>query len=128
MTMIDIIESKYVDHIYEFEGLWNRPSLCGLKIVTKENKSIIIATGLYNENPGTSVTDWCCQLATDLCNDNNLDQNNLVFIERTPDTGSKLSFYHETFYIVNFEWNGEKFLNPDWQTISKAEVDKLIKD
>ncbi len=119
-------DSKYIDEIYEFKGLWDVPSFCGLKIVTKQDKTITIATELYDSNPGSSVTSWVEKLATELIKKHNIDHNNLIFIEHSPDRKSNLEFYKETFDKVTFEWDGEKFVKPSWARMTKEEVDKLI--
>ena len=120
------IDSKYIDEVYEFKGLWDVPSFCGLKIVTSNNNTVIIAAELHTSNPGSSVTSWVDKLATELLKKHNLNHENLIFIEHNPDRKSKLIFYKEIFDKVSFEWDGEKFINPSWKRITKEEVDKLI--
>ncbi len=122
------LNSKYIDEIYHFKGLWDSPSLCGLKIIRKEDKTYVIATELYDKNPGTSIINFCTQLATCFCKEKDIEPNQLVFIQHTPDTGSRLSFNDESFSKLNIEWNGEIFINPKWQDISYEEVEKFISD
>ncbi|MCD4682581.1 MAG: hypothetical protein K8R86_04790, partial [Bacteroidales bacterium] len=112
------IDSKYIDEVYEFKGLWDVPSFCGLKIVTSNNNTVIIATELHTSNPGSSVTSWVDKLATELIKKYNLDQKKFIFIEHNPDRKSKLIFYKEIFDKVSFEWDGEKFINPSWKRIT----------
>jgi len=118
--------SKYQDQIYNFNGLWDIPSICGLKIVKKQDKTIVIATDLFDENPGTSITEWNTKLAKEFCDKNEIDCKQLVYIEHTPDKKTKLSFNQESFYKVKFDIVDDKFENPKWQEISKEEVNKLI--
>ncbi|MFH0867480.1 MAG: hypothetical protein V1904_14905 [Bacteroidota bacterium] len=118
---------NYIDFIYSYPGLWKSPSKCGLKIIEKTDKIIVIATELYGDNPGSSVTECNTQLAADICAEKNIDPQKLVFIEHTPDRGSKLSCYDETFFMVHFDWDGTKFVNPRWEEKTKAEVDNLIR-
>ena len=117
---------NYQDQIYHFKGLWDVPSICGLKIVKKANQTIVIATDLFEENPGTSITEWNTKLAKQICDENEIKYNQLIYIEHTPDKKTKLSFNHESFFKVSFEIIAEKFDNPQWQEISKEEVNKLI--
>ncbi len=119
-------ETKYVDDIYDYKGLWDAPSKCGLKIIRKSDEVIVIATDLYDKNPGTSVTDCCAMFATKLCEEKNINHKDLVFIEHTPDLKSKLSFNNETFYRVEFDWSDDKFCNPKWQSVSKKEINDFI--
>ncbi len=117
---------KYVDQIYHFKGAWDVPSFCGLKIIKKVEKVVVIATDLYDHNPGSSVTSWAKELATELIQKFKIDPQKLVFIEHLPDRKSNLEFLQETFHLVSFEWSGDKFINSSWAKISKEEVDNLI--
>jgi hypothetical protein len=116
----------FVDSIYRFKGKWDIPSLCGLKIVQTKEKHIVIATDLHEENPGTSVTEFSAELANLIISEFKIKHNSLIFIEHAPEMKSKLSHNSETFDIVSFEWNGEKFTNPDWNRISKNEFLVMI--
>ena len=118
--------SNYQDQIYHFNGLWDVPSICGLKIIKKKDNTIIIATDLFDENPGTSITEWNTKLAKELCDKYEIDYNQLIFIEHTPDKKTKLSFNQESFFKVNFDIEDDKFENPQWQELIKEEVDNLI--
>lgn len=119
---------QFIDKEYHFEGMWDLPSICGLKIVRKPDKTIVIVTDLYEENPGTPVTEWNTKLAAQICKEFEIKPENLVFIERTPDKKTKLSFNKESFFRVYFEQDGINFNNPDWQELSKDEVNKLINE
>ncbi len=116
----------YQDQLYDFKGLWDVPSICGLKIERKENKIIIIVTDLFEENPGTSITEWNTKLAKELCDKFEINYESLVFIEHTPNKETKLSFNRESFFQVKFDIINDKFDNPQWIEMTKEEVDKLI--
>jgi hypothetical protein len=117
---------KYIDRQYHFKGKWDIPSICGIKVVEKNDQTIVIATNLYETNPGTSISRWSAQLATTVCNDFNIDPVKLVFIERNPDRKSKLDFYKETFDIVEFIRVNDHFTAPVWKRIRREEVDLLL--
>lgn len=117
---------NYQDQVYNFVGLWDVPSICGLKIVKKENEAIVIATDLYDENPGTSITEWNTKLAKELCDKYEIDYKQLIYIEHTPYKKTKLSFNQESFFKVNFEITDDKFENPKWQELTIEEIDKLL--
>lgn len=117
---------NYMDFEYHFNGKWDVPGICGLKVVQKTEKTIVIATNLYEHNPGTSISRWSAQLATTICKDLKIDRSKLIFIEHNPDRQSKLEFYKETFDIVEFDWDRNLFTNPRWRRISKKEVDEII--
>jgi hypothetical protein len=125
--MTDKMDRAYIDQVYEFKGQWDAPSLCGLKIVRGAEKTVVIASELYDRNPGTSVTAFCAPLATLICRHFTIAPETLVFIEHCPDRGSNLVAYQETFHVVALEWDGEKFMNPVWTRITKAEVDDWLR-
>jgi len=119
-------QDNYIDRQFHFKGKWDIPSLCGLKVVEKSDRTIVIATNLYKINPGTSISRWSAQLATAICKELNIDHSKFVFIERNPDRKSKLEFYEETFDIVEFRWEENHFTDPVWKRISKEELDELL--
>jgi hypothetical protein len=121
-------KSEFIDTLYSFRGRWGVPSLCGLKVVKGMGRHVIIVTDLYERNPGTSVTDYCAELASLVCGEYELDQGKVVFIEHCPDRGSKLENYRERFDRVGFSWNGERFSDPDWNEIGRNEVMEIIKE
>ena len=97
------VSTDYYDELFDFKGQWDMPSRCGLKIRTVNGTQIIIVTELYQENPGTSVTYAGESLARQICDAKGLDFENVRYIECTPDTNSKLSFYDEEFFEVDFK-------------------------
>lgn len=122
-----IPESKYIDQIYNFKGDWDLPSVCGLKIIQKKDKTIVIATEFYNSNPGSSVTSRVDKLATDLINKFHIDHEKLIFIVHNPDRKSSLEFFRETFDRVHFEWDRMKLFNPLWERLTLEKVEELVK-
>ncbi len=115
-----------MDGIYEFKGLWDVPSVCGLKVIKDTNPPIIIVTDLYKQNPGTTVTNYCSKLASLICEENAIDLNNFIFIQHCPDRSSKLDFYREKFELVQFQVTDGELINPDWHEVTKQKVDALI--
>ena len=120
------IANKYVDRLYHFKGKWDVPSVCGLKVIKKPGKSIVIATNLYESNPGISISRWTASLANSICDDFKILPDQLVFIERNPDRQSKLEFYEETFDLVAFEIEENQLTSPVWKRLRKEEVHKMI--
>lgn len=119
-------QSKFIDSIYNFKGLWDVNSKCGLKIVNKAKQTIVIVTNLWENNPGTSVTTFSAQLATIICNEFKIPLDKLMYIEHTPEKKTKLSFNEETFFIVNFTLESYKFSSPKWQQISLDKATELV--
>ncbi len=118
---------KYMDRYFDYNGQWDSPSKCGLKVVSrKDGKTLAIATEIYRQNPGTPVTEWCAPLATKIMHELDCQPENFIFIEHTPDLRSKLAFYEETFDMVNFELNGEILTSPKWTRLTPNQVDEMM--
>jgi hypothetical protein len=120
------VSDKYYDEIFDFAGQWELPSKCGLKIIEKEGKKIVIVTELYQENPGTSVTYAGYLLAKQICERKEILPDEMIYLECNPDTDSKLSFYDEAYFEVTFpEKKGEKG-RPVYRRLTEEEVQKLF--
>ncbi len=117
---------EYIDCAYEFKGRWDAPSRCGLKVVKKPDQHILIVTELFEDNPGTSVTEFNAELAGIIAGEFGLDPEKLVFIEHNPDRGSKLDHYQESFDIVRFRNDNGRFHDPEWESISRDRVDEML--
>jgi hypothetical protein len=115
------VSEKYYDEIFDFKGQWGMPSKCGLKIIKKENKTFVIVTELYQENPGTSVTYAGKLLKKQICEAKNIDAGSVVYIECNPDTNSVLSFYDEEFFEVTFNDTPQA----NYRKLEKDEVEKF---
>lgn len=121
------ISSPYIDEVFHFPGQWDMPSLCGLKIVRKAEKTVVVVTNLYEDNPGTSVSRWVVELAKNISDTFHIPPERMVFIEHNPDKNSRLEFYKETFDLVIFRGDmGEELSKPVWQRISRLETDRLL--
>ena len=96
------VPKKYYDEIFEYAGLWEQPSACGLKIIDKSGKKTVIVTELYQDNPGSSITAAGSSLAKQICEKKGLSLSEITYLECTPDTNSVLSFYDEQYFEVTF--------------------------
>jgi len=96
------VPKEYYDEVFHFEDRWGLPSACGLKIRHHDGKAYVIVTELYQENPGTSITYAGETLVEQICSAKHLDPSQIVYIECAPDTNSKLSFYDEEYFMVDF--------------------------
>jgi hypothetical protein len=110
---------NYIDDIFHFQGKWEMPSLCGLKILDKTDNPIIILTELYTENPGSSATDMIEVLAGLIVTKYNLDPEKSVFIVRNPERSAHYEFFAETFHRAIMNWNGERFTGLAWEKVDK---------
>jgi len=116
------VPENYYDEIFDFNGQWERPSKCGLKIIEKEGKKYVIVTELYQENPGTSVTRAGKSLATQICEKKGLSLPEITYLECTPNTNSVLSFYDEQYYEVTFNDTPQA----NYRQLSKEETRHLF--
>lgn len=96
------VSEKYYDELFPFLGEWDMESLCGLKIRNVDGRVYVIVTELYQDNPGTSVTYAGEKLFHQICKAKGLDPGRVEYIECNPDTNSKLSFYDEEYFQVDF--------------------------
>ena len=73
------VPKEYYDEIFEFKDLWDVPSKCGLKIRKHDGKVYVIATELYQENTGTSITYTGETLLDQICKAKQLDPENVIY-------------------------------------------------
>ena len=114
------------DQIFNFKGIWDIDSKCGLEIFTKNKDSVVVVTELYKDNPGTSVTEAATLLVKQICDKFGLNPDNMIYIEHNPPTKSKLSFYDEEFFLVKFTFQNGTFINPTWRKLSDDEINKIF--
>ena len=117
------VPEKYYDEIFDFKGLWDVPSRCGLRIIRRE-KTIVVVTELYQDNPGTSVAATGKILADQICRAKGLELDTIMYLECNPNTNSKfsLSFYEENFFEVDFSGNSK----PVYRQLGTEEVKELL--
>jgi len=120
------VPEKYYDEIFDFTGLWDAPSKCGLKTFVNKEKTYIVVTELYQENPGTSVTYAGYSLFKQICERKGFTETEVVYLECNPDTNSKLSFYDEMFYEVTFPETCGNSGRPVYRQLSTNEVNTLL--
>ncbi|MDR1781024.1 MAG: hypothetical protein LBR50_09905 [Tannerella sp.] len=116
------VQQKYYDEIFDFKGQWDIPSKCGLKIVRNDDRTCVIVTELYQDNPGTSVTYSGRALMEQICAAKGLKPSEITYIECNPDTNSKLSFYDEEFFEVTFDGTQP----PKYRKLTEGEVREII--
>jgi len=120
------VPEKYYNEVFEFAGQWELPSKCGLKIIDRDGKKIVIVTELYQDNTGTSVTRAGYSLAKQICDRKGIRPDELIYLECNPNTNSKLSFYNEEYFEVTFpEVKGETG-RPEYRRLTEEEVNALF--
>ena len=116
------VSETYYEEVFDFAGLWELPSKCGLRIIDKANKKIVIVTELYQDNPGTSVTYAGYSLAKQICERKEIRLDEMTYLECNPDTQSKLSFYDEAYYEVTFPQITGETGRPSYRRLTVEEV------
>ncbi len=120
------VPEKYYDEIFEFAGQWEMPSSCGLKVIHKNDKTYVITTELYQENPGTSITYAAGSLIKQICDHKGFDINNIIYIECNPNTNSKLSFYDEEMYEVGYRLENGLPVDLSYRQLSAEEIKNIV--
>jgi hypothetical protein len=83
----------------------------------------VIVTELYQDNPGTSVTYAGRALLEQICKAKGLVLKNVTYIECNPNTNSKLSFYDEEYFEVEF--NDDV---PQYRQLTKLQTFDIFSD
>lgn len=107
------VSDNYFDRTYDFKGLWGMPSRCGLKLFRGKEKIIILVTELYQDNTGSSITQVGKSLMEQICADFEIIPAEAVYVECAPGMKSKLSFYDQEFFLVDFEGEQPKYTKID---------------
>ncbi|MDR1332306.1 MAG: hypothetical protein LBK07_09410 [Tannerella sp.] len=116
------VSPKYYDEVFDFRGQWDMPSRCGLRIIRKADRTFVIVTELYQDNPGTSVTYAGKSLADQICEARGLHLEEIAYLECNPDTNSKLPFYDEEYFEVTFDGSPQA----NYRLLEAAEVRRLF--
>lgn len=116
------VPKEYYDEVFYFKDQWGLPSACGLKIRRCKEKTSVIVTELYQENPGNSITYAGKVLAEQICEAKGLSLDAIQYIECAPDTNSKLSFYDEEFFVVDFDAD----MQHKYHQLSPEEVKQIL--
>ncbi|MDR0289528.1 MAG: hypothetical protein LBI06_01165 [Treponema sp.] len=115
------VPENYYDEIFDFKGQWDMPSRCGLKIAKNNDKILAIATELYQDNPGTTVAAAGKSLLLQICDAKKLNPAEIIYLQCNPCTNSKLSFYEEEYFEVQFPEGAQ----PVFRRLSEQEAGEL---
>lgn len=119
------LSTDYIDLTFDFEGDWGVESKCGLKIIEGKEATIVIVTELP-DNPGTQITSVSADIARQVCEAHQIIPEKMIYIEHSPNMNSKLSFYDESFFRVDFDVTDGNFTMPKWNKLTRQHVDELI--
>lgn len=112
----------WVDEIYHYKGLWEAPSFCGIKVIRQPEKTIVILTDLYDENPGTTVTEWIVPLVKTMVDEYQLDLTKDIVIQHTPDIGSSKVFYQPEFDRIEVLPAPDNIQQVTWHSLTEDEI------
>ena len=115
-------KKKYIDEIFHFSGKWEMPSLCGVYVRRKGDRTLVVLTEMYEENPGSSVTAMIGPLATEVVGKFDIDPLTAEFIVHNPERSSKYEFFAESFYRAEMEWDGNKYCNIEWEKLDNPGI------
>lgn len=115
-----------IDETFNFEGSFGMASKCGLKIKDYNDKKLVIVTELYQDNPGTSITSVTCSLAQQICKQFQIDFDKLIYFECAPGMNSKLNFYDEAYFKVDFQIVDNALQNPKWTKLNDDEKNSYL--
>ncbi len=115
------------DGIFDFRGLWDIPSKCGLKIFITDRATVVIVTELYKENPGSTITDVPYILAQQICSQYSIEFSRMTYIEHNPETKTKLSFYEEEYFMVIFNGDEGKMGTTEYKKITENELNEILR-
>ena len=111
------------DIIYHYKGYWGCKARCGLRFYTAPTGETVVVAIELSDNEGTSITNMAEELATWVCRDFSLDPERLLWIEHyTELVDGPLERTPDSFDLVRFSWDGEKFTEPHWRHMPYAEV------
>ncbi|MBN2192094.1 MAG: hypothetical protein JW751_04700 [Polyangiaceae bacterium] len=113
---------RWLGRVYEFAGQWGVPSRCSLFTTVREGRFVAVATELYGENPGSSVTSMASSVVAALAVEHGIAEDQITLIVRCPGRGSKLSCYDETFDRYVRDPNER----PRWERMTSDEVATLV--
>lgn len=116
----------HIDETFHFKGTFGMPSKCGLKIKDYDDKKLVVVTELYQDNPGTSITSVTCSLAQQICDTFKIEFEKLIYLECAPGMNSKLNFYDEAYYKVDFQITNDTIQNPKWTKLNDDEKNSYL--
>ena len=80
----------------------------------------------YQDNPGTSITYAGGSLIKQICDAKGLDPLHILYVECNPNTNSKLSFYDEELFRVDFHLEDGMPTDLKYTQLTQDEIKKLV--
>ena len=120
------MKERYVDHHFEYKGYGVHESFCMVEVWEHKGKYLVVLTEPGTESSGTSVTNACETIATDLFKKpgvfkHNTKSSDIIWIEHYSERGE----FPETFDLIELTEHGDgEFVAPDWRHIGETLSDE----
>lgn len=114
-----------LDLPFRYWGFRNTPSHCRIRVFEPNGQPLVVLATELPDNPGTSITNFAEQLATQIGELLAAPLETLVWIEHYPERGAK-PHERESFALVSFTRTALGLSTPRWRHLDRAEVAALI--
>lgn len=121
---------KIFEDRFEYKGFGIHDSWCFIEVYIHNQKCLVIMTEPNSDTPsGTSVTNACEDIATDIYNELHLFEDiypeNIIWVEHYCPEGSRKL---DTYDRIDLHYDGGKFTYPIWEHLTEgtfSDEDKL---
>ena len=117
--------------IFDYLGLSNRNSRCGLTILPQPEGKVIVILSELAANPGASITNRYAGIATAVYEEflSHVPVQDITWIEHyNRDSYYENADSEESFTVVGLTWDDRKkaFYAPQWHPCSKAMIESML--
>jgi hypothetical protein len=116
---------QIADETFDFAGPHRFASQCRLRVYEGPGLPLVVIATERPDNPGTSVTNAAEVLATQVYQWLEYPARGMVFIEHYEQDGQE-DYAQERFALVSFAEMDGQFISPQWQHMTKEEVEGMI--
>jgi len=119
------MEQVFNDRV-DYLGFGVHKSFCNVEILKNDDKYLVIMTEPMDESSGTSVTNACETIASDLFHRGLVGKNpeNVVWIEHYPERGGFPETYDRIYF--EYDWRTKSIRNPAWEHIAEKLEDETV--
>lgn len=117
--------------VFHYRGLSNCDSHCGLSILPQINGKVIVILSELAANPGTSITNHCEWIATEVYDRFllNTPVHDITWVEHyNKDSYSDKAYETERFSTVSLAWDEDKkqFCSPRWFPCGREMIGAML--
>lgn len=114
-----------LDLPFRYWGFQGTPSCCRIRVFEPKGHALVVLATELPDNPGTSITNFAAQLATQIGELLAVPLESLLWVEQYPECGPQ-PHEQESFALVSFTRTPHGLSHPSWRSLSPAEVANLI--